>query len=181
MGKAIASFSALEVPARPKTTFNVGVVTGGTSVNSIPSSVSMDIDMRSEACAELEKLDAAFLALVKEAVAAENAARSTREGAIVAEPALIGDRPCGQTSTSTPLVQTAAATVRAFGLEPAYRISSTDANVPMSLGVPAITIGHGERSGRGHSPDEWTVVEPAAVKQAAQVAMTIILATAGVR
>lgn len=181
MGKAIAKFAALAVPAQPKTTFNVGVVAGGTSVNSIPSSVSMDIDMRSEACAELHKLDTAFLALVEEAVAEENAVRSTREGAIVAEPRLIGDRPCGETAPSTPLVQTAAAVVRAFGMQPAYRISSTDANVPMSLGLPAITIGHGERGGRGHSPEEWTEVEAPAVKQAAQLAMTLILATAGMR
>jgi tripeptide aminopeptidase len=181
MGKAIARFSALQVPSRPKTTFNVGVVTGGTSINSIPAAVSMDIDMRSESCAELRKVDAAFLALVKAAVADENAARSTREGPIVADPALIGDRPCGATAPSTPLVQHAAAVVRAFGMEPSYRISSTDANVPMSLGMPAITIGRGGRDGRGHSPDEWTEVEPASAKQAAQVAMAIILAAAGAR
>jgi tripeptide aminopeptidase len=180
MGKAIAKFSALQVPSKPRTTFNVGAVAGGTSVNSIPSSVHMDVDMRSEACAELAKLDAAFLALVREAVAEENAARSTKEGPIVADPKLIGDRPCGETATTTPIVRTAAAAVRAFGLTPAYRISSTDANVPMSLGLPAITIGHGEAGGRGHSPDEWTDVAPAAVKQAAQLALTIIVSVAGV-
>ena len=98
MAAAIARFSDLQVPSSPKTTFNVGVVTGGTSVNSIPSEVSMDVDMRSESCAELKKVDDAFLAIVKGSVADENRARSTREGGIQADPKVIGERPCGETS-----------------------------------------------------------------------------------
>jgi acetylornithine deacetylase/succinyl-diaminopimelate desuccinylase-like protein len=180
MGAAITRLSAVQVPSMPKTTFNVGAVRGGTSVNAIPAAVSMDVDLRSESCAELRKLETAFLGIVREAVAGENAARSTREGAITADPALIGDRPCGRTARSAPLVQQAAAVVRAFGLTPAYRTGSTDANVPMSLGIPAITIGSGESGGRAHAPDEWTDVRPEAVKAAAQVALAIVLAAAGV-
>ena len=97
MGSAIAKFSRLHVPVEPKTTFNIGVVRGGTSVNSIPAEVSMDVDMRSESCAELKKVNEAFLAIVKQAVDEENGARSTREGKIQADPKLIGDRPCGET------------------------------------------------------------------------------------
>lgn len=178
MGSAIAKFSHLQVPAEPKTTFNVGVVSGGTSVNSIPAEVEMLVDMRSVSCAELKKLNGAFLALVRAAVDEENAARSTREGKISADPKLIGDRPCGDTALDSPIVQTATAVVKAFGLAPRYGISSTDSNVPMNMGIPAITIGRGAGD-RSHSPDEWTdVAKPGAV-QAVQVAMAILLAVAG--
>jgi acetylornithine deacetylase/succinyl-diaminopimelate desuccinylase-like protein len=179
MGDAIARFSRLTVPAQPKTTFNVGVVRGGTSVNSIPADVSMDVDMRSESCAELQKLDAAFLGVVRDAVAAENKARSTKEGAVRADPKLIGERPCGETPMSTSIVRAADTTIRGFGMTPSFTISSTDANVPMSLGIPAITVGRGGPGGRAHSPDEWTDVDPAANVKNEQVVLAIILSAAG--
>jgi acetylornithine deacetylase/succinyl-diaminopimelate desuccinylase-like protein len=160
MGGAIARFSKVQVPSAPKTTYSIGVVSGGTSVNAIPSEVRMDVDMRSESCDELRKLDAAFLRIVADAVAEENAARSTKEGAITVDPKLIGERPCGETPLASPLVATAAAAVAAFDGTPSYSFSSTDANIPMSLGIPAITIGRGGPGGRTHSPDEWTDVEP---------------------
>ncbi|HJY35030.1 MAG TPA: M20/M25/M40 family metallo-hydrolase, partial [Vicinamibacterales bacterium] len=97
MAGAIARLSRVKVPASPKTTYSIGVVRGGTSVNSIPFEVSMDVDMRSESCAELKKVDDTFLALVKDAVAEENGSRSTKEGAIQADPKVIGERPCGET------------------------------------------------------------------------------------
>jgi tripeptide aminopeptidase len=177
MGNAIAKFSRIQVPQQPKTTFNVGVVSGGTSVNSIPFEVSMVIDMRSVDCGELKKVDDQFLAIVREAVDEENKARSTREGRISANPKLIGDRPCGATPLDSPIVQATTAAVKAFGLTPTYGISSTDSNIPMSLGIPAVTIGRGP-GGRAHSLDEWTVVEPKADVRAVQIAMTIILAVA---
>src|SRR5204862_741171 len=120
MGGAIAKFGKLEVPAKPKTTYSVGVVQGGTSVNSIPSEVSMDVDLRSEACAELKKIDDAFLAVVREAVAEENKTRSTREGKIEVDPKVIGERPCGETPTTAPIVQAASAAIRAFNLTPTF-------------------------------------------------------------
>jgi acetylornithine deacetylase/succinyl-diaminopimelate desuccinylase-like protein len=177
MGNAIAKFSRITVPEKPKTTFNVGVVSGGTSVNSIPFEMQMVVDMRSTDCGELKKVDDQFLAIVRESVDEENKARSTREGAITADPQLIGDRPCGETALDSPLVQTTAAVVKAFGLTPSFGISSTDSNIPMSLGIPAVTIGRGP-GGRAHALDEWTVVEPKADVQAIQVAMAIILAVA---
>lgn len=180
MGNAIVKFGKIQVPQKPKTTYSVGVVSGGTSVNSIPFEVAMDIDMRSESCAELDKVEKQFLAVVKEAVDEENKARSTKEGSITADPKKIGDRPCGETPASSPIVQTVAAVVTAFGLKPNYNISSTDANLPMSLGIPAVTIGRGP-GGRTHSLDEFTVVEPKADVRAAQVALAIILAVGGVK
>jgi tripeptide aminopeptidase len=180
MGNAIVKFGKIQVPQKPKTTYSVGVVSGGTSVNSIPFEVAMDIDMRSESCAELDKVEKQFLAVVKEAVDEENKARSTKEGPITADPKKIGDRPCGETSASSALVQTVTTVVSAFGLKPTYNISSTDANLPMSLGIPAVTIGRGP-GGRTHSLDEFTVVEPKADVRAAQVALAIILAVSGVK
>ena len=180
MGNAIVKFGKIQVPQKPKTTYSVGVVSGGTSVNSIPFEVAMDIDMRSESCAELDKVEKQFLAVVKDAVDEENKARSTREGPITADPKKIGDRPCGETSPSSPLIQTVTAVVSAFGLKPTYNISSTDANLPMSLGIPAVTIGRGP-GGRTHSLDEFTVVEPKADVRAAQVALAIVLAVAGTK
>ena len=179
MATAMARFSDLQVSSSPKTTFNVGVVSGGTSVNSIPSEVSMDVDMRSESCAELKKVDDAFLAIVKSSVADENRARSTREGDIQVDPKVIGERPCGETSLDAPILKTTAAVVHAFGLKPAFGVSSTDSNIPMSMGIPALTIGRGGQGGRSHSPDEWTDVEAGGVAKSVEVALAIILAVAG--
>src|SRR4029450_5044607 len=111
MGAAIARFSDVQVPSSPKTTFNVGVVSGGTSVNSIPSAVSMDVDIRSESCAELKKVDETFPAIVKGAADDENRVRSTREGKIEVEPKVIGERPCGETAMDSALVRTTTAAV----------------------------------------------------------------------
>jgi acetylornithine deacetylase/succinyl-diaminopimelate desuccinylase-like protein len=180
MGNAITKFGKLTVPKSPKTTYSVGIVSGGTSVNSIPAEVSMDIDMRSESCAELKKVDEAFLAIVKAAVEEENAARSTREGKITADPKVIGERPCGETAVEAPLTRTVSAVVQAFGLKPSYGFSSTDSNVPMSLGIPALTIGRGPGA-RAHSPDEWTDVEKKSAVQSVTVATAIIAAVAGAR
>jgi acetylornithine deacetylase/succinyl-diaminopimelate desuccinylase-like protein len=180
MGNAIAKFSRLTVPSKPKTTFNVGVVGGGTSVNSIPTDVYMDVDMRSESPEELNRLVEAFLTVVREAVDEENRARSTAEGKVTADPKLIGDRPSGETPVDSPLLQITSAVVRAFGLTPSYSISSTDSNIPISLGVPAITIGRGP-SGRSHSLDEWVDVEKESSGKAAEVALAIVLAAAGAR
>jgi tripeptide aminopeptidase len=179
MGNAIAKFSHLQVPSTPKTTFNVGVVGGGTSVNSIPVDVFMDVDMRSESPEELTKIDATFKRLVAEAVDEENRARSTAQGTLTADVNLIGDRPPGTTATDTMLVQTVTSVVKSYGLTPSYGTSSTDSNIPISMGIPAVTIGRGGPGGRSHSLDEWTDVERRGAVQAAQVALTIFLAVAG--
>ena len=181
MAGAIARFSRIQVPASPKTTYSIGFVRGGTSVNSIPFEVSMDVDMRSESCAELKKVDEQFLAVLRDAVADENAARSTKQGPIQADPKVIGERPCGETPRSAPIVQAAAAAIAAFGLTPRYSFSSTDANIPMSLGIPAITIGRGGPGDRTHSLDEWTDVEPRANIVNVQRALALVLAVAGGR
>ena len=178
MAAAIAKFADVPVPSAPKTTYNVGVVSGGTSVNSIPFAVAMDVDIRSESCAELKKLDATFVSIVRAAVDDENRARSTREGRVEADLRVIGERPCGETPAQSPIVRTASAVIRAFGLQPSYGFSSTDSNIPMSLGIPAVTIGRGP-GGRAHALDEWTDVEPVQTAQSIEVALAIITAVAG--
>jgi tripeptide aminopeptidase len=126
-------------------------------------------------------VDERFLAIVREAVAEENAARSTKQGSIEADPKVIGERPCGETARSAPIVQAAAAAIAAFGMTPRYSVSSTDANIPMSLGIPAITIGRGGPGDRTHSLDEWTDIEPRANVLNVQRTLALVLAVAGGR
>lgn len=179
MGNAMAKIGKLQVPASPRTTFNVGVVGGGTSVNSIPTEMHMLVDMRSESPDELKKIDEAFQRTVREAVDEENRARSTAEGRVVADVKLIGDRPSGSTPTSAYLVQAAAAVSRSFGFNPSFEIGSTDANVPISMGIPAITIGRGA-GGRSHALDEWIDVTKEKNVQAGEIVLaTILAASAG--
>jgi acetylornithine deacetylase/succinyl-diaminopimelate desuccinylase-like protein len=179
MGNAIKKFGALTVPASPKTTYSVGVVGGGTSVNSIPNEIWMDVDMRSESRDELNTLDAAFRKLVDEAVSEENAARSTRDGKISAEFTLLGDRPSGQTPATSPLVEIASASVRSFGLTPRLIYSSTDSNIPISLGIPAITLDAGGRSDRAHSLEEWIDVDKPSALRGMQIMLATLVTLAG--
>jgi di/tripeptidase len=180
MAYAIDRLYEVKVPAQPRTTYSASVVGGGVSVNSIPADVWVEVDMRSEDKAELARLDARFLQIVRDAAAHENAARSTRLGQIVAETKLIGDRPTGATSPDAPIVRTTAAAVRAAGYEPVLGASSTDSNIPISLGIPAVTIGSGGSGGRAHSTDEWIdVAKPQSVR-GMSVGLAAVLAMAGV-
>lgn len=176
MGAAMQKLAAIPVPAKPKTTFNVGVVGGGTSVNTIPDAMWMEVDMRSESAVELEKLETAFLAAVKDSVAAENRARSTREGAITVDLKKVGDRPSGMTPPTTPLVRVAMAAAKSAGLTPVLEASSTDANLPMSLGIPAIRLNSGGTGDRAHAPDEWIDVDRSASLTGLRVLLTTIVA-----
>jgi di/tripeptidase len=169
----------VSVPKTPKTTFNVGVMGGGTSVNSIPAESWMEVDMRSEAPSALLELDTTFKALMQKAADEENAARSTERGKIAVDIKLIGDRPSGKTSETSPLAATAAAVVRALGMTPSFNFSSTDSNIPISLGIPAITIDSGGSGGEEHSPTEWIDVEKTASLKGISSALAILMALAG--
>jgi di/tripeptidase len=178
MGNAMALLSKVKVPASPKTTFNVGVVGGGTSVNSIPFESWMDVDMRSESPAELAKLETTFKKLMQQAVDEENAARSTDRGRISVDLKLTGDRPSGETASTSPIAATAAASVRAAGLTPAFIYSSTDSNIPISLGIPAITIDSGGTGGEEHSLTEWIDVAKPASLRGMRIALVTLVALA---
>ncbi len=179
MADAIQNFARIQVPKSPKTTFNVGVVGGGTSVNSIPVEIYMDIDMRSESRAELERLSATFMRLMTEAVDAENKIRSTAQGKLTVDIKLIGDRPSGETSLESPLARNVTAALNAFGLKPTFATASTDSNIPITRNIPALTIGHGGKGGRSHSLDEWTEVEKRSSVEAGRVMLAILLSVAG--
>jgi tripeptide aminopeptidase len=180
MSQAVVDFYKIEVPSQPKTTYAASVTGGGTSVNSIPHEVFMEFDMRSVSPVELDRLEKRFLAIMPAAVAGENRARSTKEGEVTADVKVIGDRPAGGTAASSELVQYALKAATAHGLEPNLTASSTDSNLPMSLGIPAITIGSGGKGGRAHSLDEWIDVEKESSLKGMAVSLTTLLAAAGV-
>ena len=181
LGNAMDKFSKMQVPSSPRTTFNVGVIGGGTSVNSIPFESWMEVDMRSESRAELNKVAETFIGLMHEAVDEENKARSTAQGKIELAMELIGDRPSGETPLSSPIVQSVSAMIRTFGMTPGYSISSTDSNIPISMGIPAITIGAGGRGGRSHSLDELIDVEKTSAVKGVAVGLAILLSVAGLQ
>lgn len=181
MSQAVVDLYKIQVPAQPRTTYAASVTGGGTSVNSIPNEAYMEFDMRSESPAELAKLEQAFLGVVRKSVESENAARSVKEGPITADIKLIGDRPAGETAATQPIVQNAQAIILANGLKPISSFSSTDSNLPMSLGIPAVTIGSGGEGGRAHALDEWIDVEKTKSLSGAKVGLGILLATAGVQ
>lgn len=158
LGRAVSRIADIQVPASPKTTFNVGVIDGGTSVNSIPFAASMEIDMRSESADALRTVDGAIRRALQEALDAENA-RWTGDRAAKARLTLvidtIGIRPTGSQSDTARIVQVAIQAGRALGFTAVSTASSTDANVPISLGVPGISIDGGGRGEGAHSLHEW--------------------------
>jgi len=179
MARASLALAEIEAPRDPRTTHCVSVLGGGTSVNAIPNEVWMEVDLRSQSAEELAKLEQRFLDGVHSAVAAENAARSTREGPVTVEIKPIGDRPAGNTPVQSEIVQLATAAIAAHGFTPQHEYSSTDANIPMSLGIPAIKIGSGGRGGRAHSLEEWIDVEKGESLRGMSAGLAAILAVAG--
>ena len=149
LGRAVARIAAFEVPSQPKVTFNVGRIGGGTSVNSIAYEAWFEIDMRSSDAAALASVDANFQDAVDRAVRDEQ--ERWNNGRLTAAKDLVGDRPAGRTPETAPIVQAAAAVNRSFGLPVSLGEGSTDSNIPMSLGIPAITVGGGGRGTGGHS------------------------------
>lgn len=181
LGRAIAEFdktapavSATEV----KTSYNVGRIGGGTSVNSIPFESWMEVDMRSSRESKIEEMDAVFQSAIQTALAAENAGRA--EGSpLTMDVEMVGDRPAGDIDPETPLVQRAMAAVTYLGFSPELRASSTDSNVPISMGIPAVTIGAGGKGENFHAPEEWW--EDVDSHLGPQNALLILLASAGLR
>ena len=176
MAGAVRGIYAIQVPAEPKTTYAASVVSGGTSVNSIPNQILLEVDMRSGDPAVLAQLERAVLAAAEAAVAGENVARSTRTGSITLDPQLTGDRPAGTTPADHQLVRAALAASQAAGFAARLDESSTDSNIPMSLGIPAITIGTGAGGGRTHSVDEYLETGRERFVAGLSVGLSVILA-----
>lgn len=156
MGRAIAKISDFQTPKNPKTTFSVGVINGGTSVNVIAAECSMLVDMRSVDAGELEKLSAKFHQAIENAVQEENARWEDKDNRITVTFEQKGKRPAGTQDKSCQIVQAANAANQALGMETLYiGAASTDANIPISLGIPAITVGWGGKGGGEHTIHEW--------------------------
>nr|BBH91371.1 peptidase M20 [Thermosporothrix sp. COM3] len=145
----IVGITSLEIPEEPKTTYNVGVIEGGTSVNTIAAEASALLDMRSTDPAALQALADQVQAIVK---------RTAKDG-LQTEITVLGERPAGRRERTDPLVQLAASTLRWLGMEPRFTSSSTDANIPISYGIPAVCVGV-TQGHKAHTVEEWVTISP---------------------
>jgi len=160
LAKGIEAFTATPVPAVPKTTFNIGSIRGGTSVNSIPESASMKVDIRSTSMAEMERLEqtlriALNRAVEDETMAAEMKSPAQRRPGVSCEVVAIGSRPAGELSTSARILHVIRAVDAQINNAAQVQRASTDANIPLSLGLEAIAIGGGGAGGGAHTLQEW--------------------------
>lgn len=182
MGRGIARFVAAHVPEVPRTSFNVGEIEGGTSVNSIPSTAHMKVDLRSESETELSALETTLRDSVKAGVDEEMAAardRGMAGGANVLNLKInvLGVRPAGELAENSPLLAALLAADDQLGNRSRRERSSTDANIPLSMGIPAISLGAGGRSGGAHTLDEW--YDPAGRELGLQRVALTVLGVAG--
>jgi len=153
LGRAIERFTQVRVAAVPKTTFNIGVIRGGTSVNSIPELASMRVDLRSTSSAEIDRLELALRAALDQALMAD--AGKARSGALTYEATMIGSRPAGELDSNARLLRVIRAVDSHLGNPSQVQRASTDANIPLSLGREAVAIGGGGAGGGAHTVQEW--------------------------
>lgn len=154
LGRAIAKIGNFQVPRTPKTTFNVGIIEGGTSVNTISPLGAMDVDLRSESPTELARLDSMLQRAVQEALVEENNRWPDSRVKITVEVTNMGVRPAAAPPDTTFIARSALAAGKALGFTAETSASSTDANIPMSLGVPAVTMDGGGEGRGAHSITE---------------------------
>ena len=176
MGRAIAKIGDIRTPSFPKTTFTVGTVGGGTSVNTIAPDARMAVDIRSDEMGPLLETEKKILAAIDEGVAEEN--RRWGVSTLSVSTKLIGDRPGGRTPADSVIVEAATRSNAAFGLKTLLSGASTDANIPMALGIPAIIIGGGGKTGGFHALSEWIDVTDA--WKGAQISLVTVLGLVGV-
>jgi len=159
LSRAIQTLSETPVPTAPKTTYNIGVIRGGTSVNSIPESASMRVDLRSTSTTEIDRLERALRIALDHAMDSENrpvAARGTRRAQnVTCEIVEIGNRPAGELSSDARILQVIRGVDGHLGNAAQVQRASTDANIPLSLGREAIAIGGGGLGGGAHTLQEW--------------------------
>ena len=161
LAKAIDTFTATVVPTVPKTTFNIGVIRGGTSVNSIPESASMKVDIRSTSMTEMERLEHGLRRALNRAVEDETMASEMRSPAqkrpsgVSCEVVVIGNRPAGELQPGARILQVLRAVDAQLANAAQVQRASTDANIPLSLGLEAVAIGGGGSGGGAHTLQEW--------------------------
>jgi len=160
LARAIETFTATPVPTTPKTTFNIGVIRGGTSVNSIPESASMKVDIRSTSMVEMERLEqtlrlALNRAVEDETLAAEMRSTTQKRPGVSCEVVAIGNRPAGELAVGARILHVIRAVDAQLNNAAQVQRASTDANIPLSLGLEAIAIGGGGSGGGAHTLQEW--------------------------
>ena len=142
-------------PTDPALSLTVARWGGGTSINAIPAEAWAELDFRSESSGHLDHGEERLRAVLERSVAEENSGVTDQDGRLHVEVTVVGQRPAGVTDSDCALVEAALAATRAAGVEPVLTASSTDANLPMSLGIPAITLGAGGAAGEVHTTNEW--------------------------
>ncbi|HYH80187.1 MAG TPA: M20/M25/M40 family metallo-hydrolase, partial [Longimicrobium sp.] len=179
LGRAIARISDMRVPADPRVTFSVGVVEGGTSVNAIAAEASMLVDMRSENAAALDSVDARFHAAVRQALADENGRWPASTVRLTVDVQRTGTRPAGTQPAESPIVRIAVAAGQRLGFNPPAHASSTDANIPISMGISSLTIDAGGTGQGAHSlAESW---DSRGSEKGTQWALLLVLGLAGVK
>jgi acetylornithine deacetylase/succinyl-diaminopimelate desuccinylase-like protein len=152
---AASMLAALPLPKSPRTTLSVSRIGGGTSINSIPEEGWLEVDLRSTSAAVLDRFDREVRIIVRAAAQQENARRATATPPLSHEVMVIGDRPSGELPADHPLVVSAIEATHLIDRDPELAAASTDANVPIAMGIPAIAIGAGGRGGDAHTSGEW--------------------------
>jgi acetylornithine deacetylase/succinyl-diaminopimelate desuccinylase-like protein len=155
LGRAVGALAAWPTPIDPTLSLTVARWGGGTSVNAIPAEAWAELDFRSESIKHLDDGEERLRAVLDRSLAEENSGVADQDRRLRVEVTVVGQRPAGVTALDSPLVEAALAATRAAGVEPEVTASSTDANLPMSLGIPAITLGAGGSAGDVHTTDEW--------------------------
>jgi len=175
LGRAVAELSSYRVPQNPRTSFNVGRIEGGVSVNTIAASAAAEVDLRSESEGELAELERRLADSLEGACARENAVATKKGAPLQVRRELIGDRPCGQTPAEARLVRTAVQCFETFNMRPRLGWGSTDSNIPMSMGIPAITLPYGGRA-VVHRVDDWHDVtgREVSVKALLQIVISLV-------
>jgi tripeptide aminopeptidase len=155
LSRGIVYFSAIRLPGSPRSTFNFGVIEGGNSVNSIPGNASVKVDLRSESEAELGRLETSLRDAMQAGMAAEIAARRSPASTLRMKVRSLGSRPAGKLPDSSPLLQTVRDVDRFLQNPSRLESSSTDANLPLSMKIPAVSLGGGGKGGGAHTLTEW--------------------------
>lgn len=178
LAQAIERFGRTPVPAHPKTTFNVGIIEGGTSINSIPERVTMRVDLRSAAGAEIDRLETALRTAMEETIAHSQGERRAGRPSLSYEMRPIGSRPAAELPESARMMQVVRAADDHLNIEATVHRASTDANIPLSMGIEAVAIGAGGTGGGAHTVHEWH--DPAGRDLALKRILLTTLALAGV-
>jgi acetylornithine deacetylase/succinyl-diaminopimelate desuccinylase-like protein len=173
-----AKLTSLAIPRDPRTTLSIGRIGGGIAINAIPDNAWLEVDVRSVSASQLDRLDRELRLVARAAEQEENARRTPGTPPLVCTIERIGDRPCGEVPADDPLVVSAIDATRLVGREPELTTASTDANVPISAGIPAIAIGAGGRGGDAHTSGEW--FENAEGTLGLARALTILVTAAGI-